>query len=148
VSGKRILVIEDDAQVRQACIDILADLGHTVVAVDDGASALTEIERATPEVILLDLLMPRAKMDGLEFLSQVANGPAVHTPVIILSALGETLARHLSNDITTELRIAAILPKPIALEALVQEIDRAHSAHVSTLVDGDRPAGTATSDKY
>ena len=131
MSGKRILVIEDDARVREACVDILGDLGHTIVAVDDGASALAEIEQATPDVILLDLLMPRAKMDGLEFLSEVASGPAAHTPVIILSALGETLARHLSSDLTAELRIAAILPKPVPLDTLVHEIDRAHGVGMS-----------------
>ena len=130
MSGKRILVIEDDARVREACIDILSDLGHTIVAVDDGARALAEIARATPDVILLDLLMPRAKVDGLEFLSQIASGPAARTPVIILSALGETLARHLSRDTTAELRIAAILPKPVALDTLIQEIDRAPVASV------------------
>jgi CheY-like chemotaxis protein len=131
MSGKRILVIEDDPRVREACVDILGELGHTLVAVDDGARALAEIARAAPDVILLDLLMPRAKMDGLEFLSRVATGPAAHTPVIILSALGETLARHLSRDITAELRIAAILPKPVALDALVHEIDRVHAVGTS-----------------
>jgi len=131
MSGKRILVIEDDPRVREACIDILGELGHTIVAVDDGASALAEIERATPEVILLDLLMPRAKVDGLDFLSKIANGPAAQTPVIILSALGETLARHLSRDITAELRIAAILSKPVSLDALVHEIDRAYDVGLS-----------------
>jgi CheY-like chemotaxis protein len=131
MSGKRILVIEDDARVREACIDILGDLGHTIVAVDDGASAIAEIAREAPDVILLDLLMPRAKMDGLEFLSRVASGPAPHIPVIILSALGEALARHLSSDITAELRIAAILPKPVPLDALIHEIDRTHGVGMS-----------------
>ena len=115
MTAKRILVIEDDPRVREATVGVLEDLGHTIVAVDDGASALNEIARDTPDVILLDLVMPRAQVDGLEFLSRVASGPAAHTPVIILSALGETLARHLSTDVTTELRIAAILPKPVAL---------------------------------
>ena len=124
MSGKRILVIEDDTDVREACVDILSDLGHTIVAVDDGARALAEIAHEPPDVILLDLLMPRAKVDGLEFLSHIASGPAARTPVIILSALGETLARHLSPDTTSELRITAILPKPVVLDTLVREIDR------------------------
>ena len=129
--GKRILIIEDDAGVRQACVDILVDLGHTITAVDDGATALAEITQAAPDVILLDLLMPRAKMDGLEFLSHVASGPAGRTPVIILSALGAALARHLSNDISAELKIAAVLPKPFALDTLVAEIDRADNGGTS-----------------
>jgi CheY-like chemotaxis protein len=125
MSGKRILVVEDDARVREACVDTLSSLGYTIVAVDDGASGLAEIERTAPDVILLDLLMPRARVDGLEFLSQVAIGPAAHTPVVILSALGEALAKHLSTDITAELRITAVLAKPVALETLVQEVERA-----------------------
>ena len=129
--GKRILIIEDDAGVRQACVDILGELGHTITAVDDGAAALAEIERAAPELILLDLLMPRAKVDGLQFLSHVASGAARQTPVIILSALGAALARHLSSDISAELNIAAVLPKPVALDTLVEEINRADSVGIS-----------------
>ena len=128
---KRILIIEDDPHVRQACVDILGDLGHTTVAVDDGANALTEVARAAPDVILLDLLMPRAKLDGLDFLSRVATGPAARTPVIILSALGAALARQLSIDISAELKIAAVLPKPVALDTLVEEINRADSVGMS-----------------
>jgi hypothetical protein len=51
--------------------------------------------------------------------------------VIIVSALGETLARHLSRDVSAELKIAAVLPKPVALDTLVAEIDRADSVGVS-----------------
>jgi CheY-like chemotaxis protein len=128
---KRILIIDDDAYVRQACVDILEDLGHTTIAVDDGASALTEIARATPDVILLDLLMPRAKVDGLDFLSLIARGPAAQTPVIILSALGATLARHMSNEISMGLNIAAVLAKPVALDTLIQEVARAERVGLS-----------------
>jgi two-component system, OmpR family, response regulator MprA len=131
MTGKRILIIDDDAHVREACVDILKDLGHTTIAVDDGASALTEIARATPDVILLDLLMPRAKVDGLDFLSLIARGPAAQTPVIILSALGATLARHMSNEISTGLNIAAVLAKPVALDTLVQEVARAERVGLS-----------------
>jgi CheY-like chemotaxis protein len=129
--GKRILIVEDDAHVRQACADVLSDLGHTTVAVGDGAGALAEIARAAPDVILLDLLMPRAKVDGLDFLTLIAGGPAAQTPVIILSALGATLARHMSTDVSAGLNIAAVLPKPVALDTLVQEVNRAERVGLS-----------------
>lgn len=128
---KRVLIVDDDANVRQACADILSDLGHTTIAVADGASALAEIARAAPDVILLDLLMPRAKVDGLDLLTLIASGPAAHTPVIILSALGATLARHMSNEVSSGLNIAAVLAKPVALETLVQEVDRAERVGLS-----------------
>jgi CheY-like chemotaxis protein len=125
MTPKRILVVEDDSLVRDACVDILGGRGHTIVAVDDGESGLTEIAQSPPDVILLDLLMPRAKVDGLDFLSQVATGAAAQTPIVILSALGEALARELSAHVTAALRIVAILGKPVALETLVREIERA-----------------------
>jgi CheY-like chemotaxis protein len=43
MTGRRILVVDDDARMREACADILGGLGHTIVAVDDGAGALAEI---------------------------------------------------------------------------------------------------------
>jgi len=131
VSGKRILIVDDDAHVRQACADVLSDLGHTTIAVADGAGALAEIERGTPDVILLDLLMPRAEVDGLGFLTLIARGPAAHTPIIILSALGATLARHMSNEVSAGLNIAAVLAKPLALDTLVREVDRAERVGLS-----------------
>ena len=129
--GKRILIVEDDAHVRQACADVLTDLGHTTIAVADGTGALAEIARAAPDVILLDLLMPRAKVDGLDLLTLIARGPAAQAPVIIMSALGATLAQHMSNEIGEGLNIAAVLAKPVALDTLVQEVDRAERVGVS-----------------
>jgi len=131
VSGKRILIVDDDAHVRQACADVLSDLGHTTIAVADGAAHLAEIARAAPDVILLDLLMPRAKVDGLDFLTLIARGPAAQTPVIIVSALGATLARHMSDEIGAGLNISAVLAKPVALDTLVQEVDRAERVGLS-----------------
>jgi CheY-like chemotaxis protein len=122
MTGKRILVVEDDARVRDACVDMLGSQGHTIVAVDDGADGLAEIARTPPDAIVLDLLMPRAKVDGLEFLSRLAGGPAAHTPIVILSALGEEMAREVSATLAAALCIAAILAKPVLLDTLLREI--------------------------
>jgi hypothetical protein len=75
--------------------------------------------------------MPRAEVDGLEFLARMGRGPAAQIPVVILSALGGTLAGHVSAEIRAGLKIAAVLAKPVALETLVQEIGRAVGIDVS-----------------
>jgi CheY-like chemotaxis protein len=72
VTAKRVLLVEDHAGVRDACAEGLESLGHTVVAVDDGAVALDGIARLRPDVILLDLIMPTAELDGP---SKLADGP-------------------------------------------------------------------------
>jgi two-component system response regulator MprA len=120
--AKRILLVEDDPDVRESCADLLRDLGHTVVAVDDGAVALREIPRVRPDVILVDLIMPKAELDGVALLSRLAAGPRI--PIVILSALGEGLVEGLSREVMATLPITAILAKPVALDALTREIDR------------------------
>ena len=121
-AGKRILVVEDDHHVREACVDVLVALGYKVVAVDDGARARAELSRLRPDVILLDLLMPRAELDGLGFLSWLAASAWADVPVVILSASGKPLAQEVSPQVASALHIAAILPKPVTLETLAREI--------------------------
>jgi CheY-like chemotaxis protein len=124
VSAKRILLVEDDPSVRKACVELLGGLGHTVVAVDDGALALDEIRRLRPDVILLDLIMPLAELDGVALLSRLAAGPRTNIPIVILSGFGDALAGEISPEVAAAVPIAAILPKPVSLDALTREIDR------------------------
>jgi CheY-like chemotaxis protein len=122
MSGKRILLVEDDPDVRESCAELLRDFGHTVVAVDDGAVALSEIPRLRPDVILVDLIMPKAELDGVALLSRLAAGPRI--PVVILSSLADCLIEGLSHEVMATLPVTAILTKPVALDALTREIDR------------------------
>ena len=122
MNPKRILLVEDNASARDVCVELLRDHGHSVMAVDDGALALDEIGRLRPDVILLDLVMPRAKLDGFAVLSRLAAGPGSNIPVIILSGLGDALGSEISAEISVP--IAAIMPKPLSIDALILEIDR------------------------
>jgi CheY-like chemotaxis protein len=124
MSPKHVLVVEDDPGVRAFCVDALQGLGYAVVAVDDGSLALHEIPRFQPDLILLDLIMPRAKLDGIGLLSTLVAGPDCSIPVIILSAFGDALAQEISPDVSGALHIEAILSKPVSLDTLAQEVDR------------------------
>jgi two-component system, NtrC family, response regulator AtoC len=121
MTPKRILLVEDDATLRDLCVEVLGSQTHVVVAVDDGAVALEEIQHRPPDVILLDLVMPRARLDGIALLSKLSAGPRI--PIIILSALGDVLSE-LPSELTKALAITAILAKPFSLAALTREIDR------------------------
>ena len=116
MSAGTILLVEDDPWVREACADLLGGGGYTVIPFDDAARCLDEIPRLLPDLILLDLLMPNARMDGIGLLSRLAGDGACTIPIIILSALGNMLAGTMSSQITKALRIVAILPKPVALD--------------------------------
>lgn len=124
---RRLLIVEDDPFIRDACTEFFEDRGYATVSVDDAARALDEIARRPPDLIVLDLLMPRARLDGVGFLFRAATGSAVDIPIIILSGLAEAVADQIPPHVAHALRIVAIVPKPIDFEALAREVDRGFS---------------------
>lgn len=84
----KILIAEDNAELLELMSDRLEYEGYTVVACADGEQAWTRIQKEDPDVILLDLMMP--KMDGLTLLEKIRKAPGEkYRPVIIVSAKGE-----------------------------------------------------------
>ncbi len=69
VMPARILVVEDETSVRTSMSLVLAEVGYIVRNAEDGFSALCEIRRETPDIVLSDLNMPG--MSGFELLSVV-----------------------------------------------------------------------------
>jgi two-component system response regulator PilR (NtrC family) len=67
--AERILVVDDDAGVREALSEFLLTLGYVVVAVDNGEKALTEYQKGDFDVVMADLIMPN--MDGMELLRRI-----------------------------------------------------------------------------
>ena len=81
---KRILVIEDDRILRKACETSLAKRGFVVLTASNGEEGLSRAEELTPDLILLDMRMP--KLSGAETLAALKQNEKTMTiPVIILS---------------------------------------------------------------
>jgi two-component system response regulator CpxR len=79
-----VLVVEDDPQLRETALEILALGGFMAAGAANGAEALTFLQKEAPKVILLDLRMP--VLDGWAFLARRARDPVVSAvPVIVLS---------------------------------------------------------------
>ena len=84
MSGSRILLVEDDRYLRRACETALRQRGFAVSSAVDGAAALDAIASELPDLVLLDLLMPR--VTGLEVLRSLRSRPETRAlPVLILS---------------------------------------------------------------
>jgi CheY-like chemotaxis protein len=112
-----ILLVEDTQEVTMMIRDYLELAGYKVVTAQDGVDALVQARLARPDLILMDVQMPR--MDGLEATRKLRNDPDFRfTPIIALTALA------MSND--RERCLAAgmdeYLSKPINLKALVKVI--------------------------
>ena len=79
---KRILIVEDDAALARVLSDNLTFSGYDVEHVDDGAEVIREVRAFSPDLVLLDLMLPGA--DGFELCGLIRQGG--RTPVIILTA--------------------------------------------------------------
>ncbi len=83
-SGKRILLVEDDRFLRRACEVSLRQRGFTVLCAADGEEGLRLARAESPDLILLDLLMP--KLPGIEVLRALKTDAATRAiPVLVLS---------------------------------------------------------------
>jgi CheY-like chemotaxis protein len=86
MAGRRVVVVEDDEDIRDLVVLLLADRGFDTVGYADGREALEALRRpgALPAVILLDLEMPR--MTGWEFRrEQLADPRLARVPVVVTS---------------------------------------------------------------
>jgi signal transduction histidine kinase len=113
-TGRTVLVVDDEAQVRALTSESLELLGYRVVQADSGPAALAALERETPDLMLFDYAMPG--MSGAELAGLVrARWPDV--PIVFASGHADTAAveRALGGQ-------ATILRKPFDMETLAQTI--------------------------
>jgi two-component system, OmpR family, alkaline phosphatase synthesis response regulator PhoP len=86
--GGKVLLVEDDRFLRKAAEATLRKGGLTVLVAADGEEALNIVRADVPDLVLLDLIMP--KIQGFEVLRRLKDDPATrHVPVIVLSNLGQ-----------------------------------------------------------
>lgn len=111
----RILVAEDDAEIRQALDRILTYEGYQVATVNDGAAALEAIREQEPDAILLDVMMPF--VDGLGVCRKLRER-GDRTPVLMLTA------RHELSDRVAGLDAGAddYVTKPFELDELLARV--------------------------
>lgn len=111
-----VLVVEDDKAILEFLEWALADEGYEVVSAPDGAAALKTVETLSPDLILLDLLMPR--MDGPSFARAYHARPQPHAPIVLISASNE------APKLASVVGAVEHLAKPFNLELLLAIIDR------------------------
>ncbi|NQW19526.1 MAG: response regulator [Chloroflexi bacterium] len=116
----RILVMDDNSDIRVLLVSVLQRAEFEVIEAADGTTVAAWVEDATPDVIILDLMMPG--MDGWETLEQLkSNTASKHIPVIISSALRD------EEDFEKARRMGAVdyMPKPWSADDLVARIRKA-----------------------
>jgi len=132
--GAKILVVDDDPDMREAIGMMLEPAGFQVVMAKDGEEALSKLAAAKPNLMLLDLLMPRK--DGFAVLKELAEEQKWRAydsvPIVVLSSVREEPARR-RYYLETAMQFAVddYIEKPVSPVILLQRV-KATLAKTST----------------
>ncbi len=111
---RRILLVEDDRELRDALTEALEQQGHEVFAVGDGVEALRQMRRELPDVVILDLMMP--VMDGWQFRVEQRRDPALASiPIVAMSASTSSTAAAVDADL--------YIRKPVDAHTLIRAVE-------------------------
>lgn len=112
---RRVLIVDDNEAIRDSLADALEGEGWTVRAVSDGVAAVAAATTESPDVVLLDLMMPG--LDGADVACRLREA-GCRASIVVLSAdrWGEARAK--------EVGAAAFMPKPFELDALLGLLER------------------------
>ncbi|SRR5579884_80168 len=111
----RVLVVDDDAGIQELLALALTSEGYEVLVARDGLDALEKLEGFIPDVIILDLMMPR--MDGLAFGEVLRErGLRGRIPILVLSAAAG------GHDTVAQLKPEAYVDKPFSLPDFLQKV--------------------------
>lgn len=114
---KKILIVEDEADVRNAVAYRLKAAGYSVITANDGQEGLETARREHPDLVVLDLMLPR--MNGYQVCMALKYDEKYkNIPVIIFTAWKEEDNRKLAEDV----RADAFISKPFEPEELMSKI--------------------------
>ncbi len=137
--GARILVVEDEADLAELVAFNLQQAGHTVTTAGDGATALAEIQRAAPDLVVLDVMLP--DIAGLEVCRRLRRSEAtVSLPVIMLTAKGEEVDRVVGFEVgADDYVVKPFSPRELILrvEAILRRIG-ASAAEPARMIQIDK----------
>jgi DNA-binding response OmpR family regulator len=122
----RILIVEDEANIIKLISIRLVRLGHRISSADNGATALELARESTPDLILLDVMIP--VLNGFQVLEQLKADPATAPiPVLMLTARGH------EHDIVAGLEGGAddYIVKPFSFPELISRVSSALARHGS-----------------
>jgi CheY-like chemotaxis protein len=112
---REVLVVDDDADLRNALAMMLEAEGHVVLEAEHGQHALELMSRTPPHLIILDLTMP--VMDGRAFLQAKAKGAHRDVPVVVFSSTPP-------NEIELMPSVETVVHKLSGVDALIEAVRR------------------------
>ena len=121
----KILIVDDDPDMRLAIGSVLRSRSYDVIEAGDGEEALRKLEEEKPDLMLLDLLMP--KMDGFAVVKELKNAQEDYSnvPILIISSIREEAShRRYELEVGHELDVDEYIEKPIEPFILLERVQR------------------------
>ncbi len=128
LSGIKVMVVDDSKTIRKTAVTLLEKTGCAVVTAEDGFEALSRIVREKPDLIFIDVMMPR--LDGYETCSIIrSNGEYRDTPIVMLSSKSSFCDKARGDVVGAN----AYLTKPFSRDELLDAITK-FTGHEQTTV--------------
>ncbi|MDP3921046.1 MAG: response regulator [Candidatus Omnitrophota bacterium] len=124
--GKKILVADDQQEIRDVVIEVLKESGYEAVGAINGKDAVDKARAIKPHLILMDVTMP--EMDGLEALQAIKSDETLkHIPVIMMTGAQKP------EDVSRAMELMAerYIPKPFEIDQLLADVERTLAVHYS-----------------
>lgn len=116
---KKVVVVEDEPEIREIEVFLLASEGYAVIGLDDGESVKETVKREGADLLVLDLMLP--KKSGFEVLDELAHDDATsHLPVIVVSAYAFGGNRDVLRGSP---QVARVIHKPFDITELLEAIE-------------------------
>jgi len=126
MTGKKVLVVDDDPDILDAVTMVLESQGCQVAVAHDGIECFDKLSGERPDLVILDLLMP--KMDGFAVYGELQDpkwSEYRDMPIIILTSVREEASRRrYALETGQELSPDEYLEKPITPDALIESVRR------------------------
>jgi two-component system alkaline phosphatase synthesis response regulator PhoP len=122
--GKKILLVDDDADFAEATRIILENKSYDVAVAYDGKEGLRKVETEQPNLIILDVMMP--EMDGYEVCAKLKSNPQYgYIPILLLTAVGEAISTtKYTKEMGMKIEADDYIPKPVEPMELVERVEK------------------------
>jgi DNA-binding response OmpR family regulator len=120
-SGKKVLIVEDDAEIRQLLVRMVSNQGHKVLEADRGLLALERVKEHSPDLIILDAMLP--ELHGFEIARRLKSSEKYgKIPILMLSAVHR--GWRVAEDAKSNLKIDEYIEKPFRVSEVTAAVTR------------------------
>ena len=119
---KKILVVDDEADIRKLIVKVLKDRGHVVVEADRGKLALQLVKLESPDLVVLDAMLP--EVHGFDIAKRIRGSSRYgHIPIVMVSAVYR--GWRIAQDVKHAYGVDAYIEKPFKVQELIDTIEKA-----------------------